>query len=161
MSSNDSRALSRVIVVGRTEHKHETPHTLRTINRTTHTNALRTMDDGVVLTMAQTLESETVRLNQELRTISNDMEIVSQKITRYGDVFLQPLQYLAQLRQHKELRLQEISNQMGALQAQLDNSAHLLAILQNAGRTATVVRPASPSVRSKFASMSPNRRIVP
>ncbi len=127
------------------------------------------MDDQVVLSMASTLEMETQRLNQELRTISNDMEVIAAKQRRYGDIFLAPLQYLSQLRQHKELRLQEISNQMSALQSQLDNSAQLLAILQNAGRTATIVKPSNSQLNnnntssvtspSKFASASPGRRI--
>ncbi len=101
------------------------------------------MDDQVVLSMAQTLEMETQRLTGELRTIAHDMEVVAAKQRRYGDIFLAPLQYLSQLRQHKELRLQEIQNQMGALQAQLDNSAQLLQILQNTGRTATIVKPSN------------------
>lgn len=125
------------------------------------------MDDQVVLSMASTLEMETQRLNQELRTISNDMEVIAAKQRRYGDIFLAPLQYLSQLRQHKELRLQEISNQMTALQSQLDNSAQLLQILQNAGRTATIVKPSNSQLNStssvtspsKFGSASPGRRI--
>lgn len=111
--------------------------------------------------MASTLECETNRLSAELQTIANDIEVVAAKQRRYGDVFLAPLQYLQQLRQHKELRLSEISAQMTALQAQLDNSAQLLAILQSAGRTATVVRPTS-SVNvaspNRVMSMSPGRR---
>ena len=101
------------------------------------------MDDQVVLSMAQTLDMETNRLTGELKTITHDMEVVAAKQRRYGDVFLAPLQYLQQLRQHKELRLQEIQNQMSALQAQLDNSAQLLQVLQNTGRTATVVKPSN------------------
>lgn len=116
------------------------------------------MDDQIVLSMAQTLETETQRLNQELRTIAADMEVIAGKQRRYGDVFLAPLQYLAQLRQHKELRLQEISNQLASLQAQLDNSAALLSILQSQGRTATIVRPSSPSVRNvSYGATSPRR----
>ena len=130
------------------------------------------MDDHAVLTMAQTLEQETIRLNGELRTIANDTEITAQKQRRYGDVFLAPLQYLQQLRQHKELRLTEIASQLQALQAQLDNSAQLLSILQNQGRTATIVKPSQPgSVSLPYSpssrvgagtntSMSPGRRIV-
>jgi hypothetical protein len=131
------------------------------------------MDDQIVLSMAQTLECETQRLTQEIRTIANDMEVTAAKQRRYGDVFLTPLQYLAQLRQHKELRLQEIQNQMSALQSQLDNSAQLLQILQHAGRTATIVKPSNPQLSSsinngglpfavtspqRFTSLSPGRR---
>ena len=116
------------------------------------------MDDGVVLSMSQTLEAETIRLNGEIRTIANDMEVVAAKQRRYGDVFLAPLQYLQQLRQHKELRLQEIANQLSALNAQLENSAQLLSILQNAGRTAAIVRPTFSGASPSRIGFSPSRR---